>query len=204
MVGMGAQRGQVVLVQFRVQPGRLGDVGHMFQGGALVARHGRNPHQCSNIAGKGFGVDGGVHGGETLIPGPSASTPRFLEADDRSMHAPLVEVYALERRFGARAVLSAVDLVVGAGEIPGLLGPPGAGKTTLLRVLARVPPTSRGWLRVAERAVLVAPTETDPRIALARAVATSPDLLLLDAGGFDSDTLRLARALLDRHTARGG
>ena len=48
----------------------------------------------------------------------------------------LVDVRALERRFGARRALAGVDLQVGVGEIVGLVGPNGSGKTTLLRILA--------------------------------------------------------------------
>src|SRR5262249_11714232 len=38
--------------------------------------------------------------------------------------------------FGARAVLSGVDLVVGTGDRVGVVAPNGVGKSTLLRVLA--------------------------------------------------------------------
>jgi ABC-type multidrug transport system ATPase subunit len=120
------------------------------------------------------------------------------------MHAPLVEVYALERRFGSRAVLSGVDMVVGAGEIHGLLGPARAGRTTLLRILAGQEETTSGRVRVRGRAALVEPSEVDPRIALARAVAAAPDVLLIDAPGFESDTAVAIRALVARHAAGGG
>ena len=48
---------------------------------------------------------------------------------------PLVEVAGVDVRFGAKAVLSDVDLVVHAGEVVSLIGPNGAGKTTLVRVV---------------------------------------------------------------------
>jgi ABC-type multidrug transport system ATPase subunit len=113
------------------------------------------------------------------------------------MHGPLVEVYALERRFGAR----------GPGEVHGLLGPVGAGKTTLLRVLAGQLEKSSGWARIAERTLLVddlSPARMDPRVAVARAVASAPDVLLVDAPGTDPDTAAAIRALVARQSARGG
>ena len=48
---------------------------------------------------------------------------------------PLVEATALTVRRGDRAVVDAVDLVVGAGEIVTLIGPNGSGKTTLVRAI---------------------------------------------------------------------
>lgn len=48
---------------------------------------------------------------------------------------PAVRVVALGKRFGARAVLSGVDLEVPAGESFGLLGVNGAGKTTLIKCI---------------------------------------------------------------------
>ena len=48
---------------------------------------------------------------------------------------PLVEVAGVDVRFGTKAVLSGVDLVVHAGEVVSLIGPNGAGKTSLVRVV---------------------------------------------------------------------
>lgn len=47
----------------------------------------------------------------------------------------LLEVVALHKRYGARAVLHGVHLEVERGEIHGLLGPNGAGKTTTLECI---------------------------------------------------------------------
>jgi ABC-type multidrug transport system ATPase subunit len=132
--------------------------------------------------------------------------------------APLVAVQALELRAGPRPALTGVDLRVGAGRVHGLLGPKGAGKSTLLRVLAGELAATAGSVHVARACVLVAgedgasPIEaqlsvgTRTRMALARAVAAEPAVLLVDepAGGFDHETAAAARALVQRHVARGG
>ena len=88
------------------------------------------------------------------------------------MHTPLIELRALDRRFGPRAALSGVDLVVGPGEIHGLIGPRGAGKTTLLRVLAGTLDARPGSSSSRRAARLVAADDAgERRIALARALA---------------------------------
>ena len=123
-------------------------------------------------------------------------------------------------RCGPRAALSGVDLHVGPGQVHGLLGPAGAGKSTLLRVLAggleatRALRSSRRSRACSSRAsdAAASPIEaqlsagTRFRIALARAVASEPAVLLVDepAGGFDPETAAATRALVQRHAARGG
>ncbi|MFJ6699246.1 ABC transporter ATP-binding protein [Streptomyces sp. NPDC091272] len=57
---------------------------------------------------------------------------------------PLLGLEALTVRFGARAVLDAVDLRVCAHEIVCVLGPSGSGKSTLLRVVAGLQETDAG------------------------------------------------------------
>jgi ABC-2 type transport system ATP-binding protein len=63
----------------------------------------------------------------------------------------VIEVRALERRFGPRRALADVELTVAAGEVHGLIGPAGAGKTTLLRLLAGQLPPSAGSATVLGR-----------------------------------------------------
>ena len=47
----------------------------------------------------------------------------------------VIETRALTKKFGDRAAVDGVDLVVPAGVAFGFLGPNGAGKTTLIRTL---------------------------------------------------------------------
>ena len=60
-----------------------------------------------------------------------------------SKAAPLLQVASLTHRFGGLVAVSDVSLVIGPGEIVGLVGPNGAGKTTLFRcVVGALKPTS--------------------------------------------------------------
>jgi ABC-type multidrug transport system ATPase subunit len=131
-----------------------------------------------------------------------------------------IEVRSLACHFGTHAALSGVDLVVGPGQVHGLLGPHGAGKTTLLRVLAGELTPSAGRAHVPARVTLVTahdpeglspiearlPSGTRRRVALARAVAGAPDVLLVDepADGFDADTAAATRSLALRQVSAGG
>ena len=63
-------------------------------------------------------------------PDPRAGQPASCQASHWA-----VEVHGLTKRFGARAAIDDVDLLVPRGSAFGYLGPNGAGKTTLIRVL---------------------------------------------------------------------
>ena len=56
----------------------------------------------------------------------------------------MLTLRGLEKRFGALAALSGIDLEVPAGEILGIIGPNGSGKTTLLNAVTGVYPPSAG------------------------------------------------------------
>lgn len=56
---------------------------------------------------------------------------------------PIIETFALTRRFGLTVAVDSIDLSVRKGEVFGLLGPNGAGKTTMLSMLCTIlKPTS--------------------------------------------------------------
>jgi len=69
----------------------------------------------------------------------------------------MLEVRALERRYGPRIALAGVSLRVERGEIVGLLGANGAGKSTLLRTVAGLQPPDAGSAHVAGHDVWAAP-----------------------------------------------
>jgi len=62
--------------------------------------------------------------------------------------SPAVETRGLGKRFGARAALDGVDLVVPRGCAFGFLGANGAGKTTLIRLLLGLAQPTAGTMRV--------------------------------------------------------
>ena len=56
---------------------------------------------------------------------------------------PIIETFAITKKYGSNTAVDAVDLVVERGEVFGLLGPNGAGKTTMLSMLCTIrKPTS--------------------------------------------------------------
>ena len=61
---------------------------------------------------------------------------------------PAIETIGLGRDYGSTRALEALDLVVPAGEIVGLVGPNGAGKTTTMLLLATLLRPSRGAARL--------------------------------------------------------
>ncbi len=51
------------------------------------------------------------------------------------MEAPLLQVTALRKTFGALVALDRVDIEIGRGRIHGIIGPNGSGKTTLFNCI---------------------------------------------------------------------
>jgi len=75
----------------------------------------------------------------------------------REAGEPIVRVRALDRTFGARAVLAGIDLEIARGEFVALLGRSGTGKSTLLRAIAKLDRdvAGSGELQVAEHRAVV-------------------------------------------------
>ncbi|GAB5096271.1 ABC transporter ATP-binding protein [Caballeronia sp. LP006] len=77
-------------------------------------------------------------------------------AAERVSHASLaVSVRGLQRRYGKRVVIDALDLDIRKGEFVALLGESGCGKTTLLRALAGLDRPDAGEIRAPERPSVV-------------------------------------------------
>lgn len=85
----------------------------------------------------------------------------------------LAEASQVSRRFGTFTAVSAADLMVGRGEVVGLLGANGAGKTTLIRLLLGLLHPDDGSVRLFGSA---------PSIATRRRVGYVPQTLGLYAG----------------------
>ena len=77
----------------------------------------------------------------------STTTPAATPA------APIVEIHALRKRYGAHEVLKGIDLVVQPGEVIAIIGKSGSGKSTLLRCINGLEDFQEGSLRVSGQAL---------------------------------------------------
>jgi len=82
---------------------------------------------------------------------------------------PVVETRGLVKRYGDHVAVAGMDLVVGPGEIYGLVGPNGAGKTTTMKILATLLAPTAG-----EAYVTGIPVDADP-IEVRRRIGYMPD-----------------------------
>ncbi len=85
------------------------------------------------------------------------------------MTTPVVETRGLVKRYGDQLAVAGVDLVVGPGEIYGLVGPNGAGKTTTMKILATLLAPTAG-----EAYVTGIPVDADP-LEVRRRIGYMPD-----------------------------
>jgi sulfonate transport system ATP-binding protein len=104
-----------------------------------------------------------------------------------------VRIRGLRKAFGAKPVLSGIDLDIRRGEFFALLGPSGTGKTTLLRILAGLELPDGGTVLAPERRTTV---YQEPRLIQARRVL--PNVTLgLPAGARDAGRRALAEVGLE-------
>ena len=82
---------------------------------------------------------------------------------------PVIETRGLVKRYGDQLAVAGVDLVVGPGEIYGLVGPNGAGKTTMMKILATLLAQTAG-----EAYVTGIPVDADP-LEVRRRIGYMPD-----------------------------
>src|SRR5476651_1341923 len=79
---------------------------------------------------------------------------------------------------GTRCVIADLAFRLAYGEVGALIGPSGCGKTTLLRIIAGLDRDYAGTVQLPHPGKLSLGLAR--RVALARAFAVEPDLLLLD------------------------
>lgn len=65
----------------------------------------------------------------------------------------LLEIKGLWKRYGLKAVIRDVNLVITEGKIIGLVGDNGSGKTTLLKMIAGLQHPSEGNIKIARENV---------------------------------------------------
>jgi ABC-2 type transport system ATP-binding protein len=110
----------------------------------------------------------------------------------------MIDVQALTKHRGRRAVVSDVTFRCEPGTVTGFLGPNGAGKTTTRRMLIGLSAPDSG------RALVLGGRYRD--LGLAHALLVDPEVLILDepANGLDPEGMRWMRRLLRDFADRGG
>ena len=99
---------------------------------------------------------------------PTGATAVVAAVAPPTRVVPALDARGLTRRFGATLALADVDLVVGPGEIHGLVGTNGAGKSTLIRILSGALRRDAGAVSVAGHALAFG----DPAASRVAGIAT--------------------------------
>ncbi|MEI7783164.1 MAG: ABC transporter ATP-binding protein [Betaproteobacteria bacterium] len=89
------------------------------------------------------------------------------------MSQAVLQVQALQRRFGLAQILRGVDLELAAGECLAVIGPNGAGKSTLFNVISGALAPSAGDVRLHGRSIAGRPPHAIARLGLARSFQVS-------------------------------
>jgi branched-chain amino acid transport system ATP-binding protein len=99
----------------------------------------------------------------------------------------MLEIRALEARYGRIPALRGIDLQVREGELVALVGANGAGKSTLLRALSGVQPVSAGQVLFCGEDITHAPSDRRVRLGIVQV----PEGRLVFAPLSVEDNLRL-------------
>jgi ATPase subunit of ABC transporter with duplicated ATPase domains len=128
---------------------------------------------------------------------PGLALPRDVHSDAVPVSALLV-AKNLQAAVGDRVLFSGLDLVVGPGDVIGLVGVNGAGKSTLLRMLAGLSAAQDGTVTVSppDASIGYLPQEPDRRpgetlrqfLARRTGVAAADDAMQAAAGGLADGT----------------
>jgi len=84
------------------------------------------------------------------------------------MNAPVLALEGLSRLFGGLVALDKLDMLVGEGEVVGLIGPNGSGKTTSFNVLTGIYEASEGRVKFFGRDITNLPAQAVCQAGIAR------------------------------------
>jgi branched-chain amino acid transport system permease protein len=99
----------------------------------------------------------------TLVAAQTATSDAAAALDRH-----ILRVEDVAKRFQGVTAVQDVDLVVGPGEILGLIGPNGSGKTTLLNVISGVYAPTAGLIELLGRSIVGLPAHEIARAGIAR------------------------------------
>ncbi len=99
---------------------------------------------------------------------PPADTPPLPRRERPAAGTPLLEVTALQKRFGGLLAVKDMTFSMQAGEILGLIGPNGAGKSTVFNLISGTLPASGGEVRLLGERIDGRPSRDIARRGLAR------------------------------------
>jgi branched-chain amino acid transport system ATP-binding protein len=97
--------------------------------------------------------------------------------------APVLEIKALNKRFGGIVVADSIDLTLAAGRVVGLIGPNGAGKTSLFNLVSGVVKPDSGSITLDGHSLNRRKTYQRARMGLSRTwqnLRLFPSLTVLD------------------------
>ncbi|MFP5343640.1 MAG: ABC transporter ATP-binding protein [Candidatus Limnocylindria bacterium] len=117
-----------------------------------------------------------------------ADDPRARVAAAAHAGVPILAAHGVTVAYGPKAIISGVDLAIGAGDRLALVGPNGAGKSTLLRALTGMVTPTAGTVAICGTAL----ADIDRR-TVARTVAVVPELSQLPFGMPVADVVALGR-----------